>query len=270
MLRKWRRRRIWSREFPTEWLAILERRVPAWRWHDDREQTQMKRSIQVFCAEKRWEGCGGLAITDEVRVTIAGYIALLTLGLPGEYFSAVQSILVYPTAYRAEERQVDQSGLVTVRDSGRAGEAWYRGPVILSWEDVQRDGHHPFDGRNLVFHEFAHQLDMQSGQPANGVPKLANAKEAAAWHLVLTAAYQRFLRHCRQRRRLPIYRYGSQGPEEFFAVATETFFERPFDLFGYNRRLYRLLQSLYQQDPCRRFLDYGLVSAGSSSPRSAI
>jgi MtfA peptidase len=244
-LRTVRRNRATSRPFPAAWEKVLvntfafDGRLP----RDDR--AELRRRIQVFLAEKRFEALGGLEMNDEVRVTVAAGACLLLLHRGDDYYPALSSILVYPTSYRVHSRVHSADGMVTESDQVRAGEAWIAGTVVLSWRDVQRGIEH---GHNVVLHEFAHQLDMQD-RDANGAPLLPDAGMYAAWARVLADEYARLQQAVDRHEPTLMDAYGSQSPAEFFAVATETFFEKPADLRDGHPELYDQLRSFYRQDP---------------------
>ncbi len=253
MILKWlrwrRRRKLLASPFPEDWLTFLDNNVLFYRNLSETQQEKIQRILRVFVAEKYWEGCQGFNITEEVKVTIAAQAALLVLEMPGQYFDRVQSILVYPTAYFSSGKTMGPGGVVTEGDSAREGEAWYRGPVILSWDDLLQGGRHNHDGRNLVFHEFAHQLDMLNGRFTNGTPLLETKQQYEQWQLVLHSEYQRLVQDCRSRHRPLLDCYGATNLAEFFAVATECFFERSRQLKQKHPELYEILQGFYHQDP---------------------
>jgi Mlc titration factor MtfA (ptsG expression regulator) len=253
MLFKWfkqrRRRQLTAQPFPADWLAILERNVAHYRWLSPAEQGRLRDDLRIFAAEKYWEGCGGLTITDEIRVTISAQACLLVLGLEHNYFDRVLSVLVYPQGFR--DMDVTQGGGIHREGLALSGQAHYRGPVILAWSEVLADGRQPRHGRNLVFHEFAHQLDMLDGM-INGTPPLGSAAEQLRWREVMTQEYERLRRDSATGRATLIDDYGTTNEAEFFAVATETFFDRPRELARLHPRLYELLRDYYRQDPASR------------------
>ncbi len=239
MLKKQPVPRSWN-----DWLGRL--------WFIDRitlpQQHTLVDSIKVLVAEKNWEGCGGLVMTDEIRVTIAAQIAWLVLGIGEEYFDRVQSILVYPNAYIATGQKITTGGIVMEGPSTRQGEAWHRGPVILSWDDVKAGGYSPNQGHNVVLHEFAHQLDMLNGRDADGVPSIESKQDAERWIQVSTREFERLVEHCRSGRLTLLDCYGATNPAEFFAVATEAFFQLPEQLRRQQGQLYDVLNRFYLRD----------------------
>jgi MtfA peptidase len=248
-----RRRKLRMQPFPTAWEQILQNNVRVCAPLNEAEQSKLRSDMNVFVAEKNWEGCGGLVVTDEHKITIAAQACLLVLAFENEYFDLVQSILVYPDAYVAPSRSVTREGIVLEGDSAREGEAWYRGPVILSWSDVLAGGRRQSSGHNLVWHEFAHQLDMQNGRQVDGTPKLATVREYERWQQVIGEEFTHLEQDCRHGRRVLLDCYGATDLGEFFAVATECFFGRPRELAHEHPSLYGILRDFYRQDPAVRF-----------------
>src|SRR5262245_27950448 len=177
-----RRERIASQPFPFEWLRILQRTVPYYRCLIAEDQRELQRHIQIFLAEKRFEGLGNppVVITDEVRVTIAAQACILLLHRDTDYYPSLKSILVYPNRYVAPAKEQIGVGMVLEGANVRAGESWHRGSVVLSWADVRAGAADACDGQNVVFHEFAHQIDSESGA-VEGAPALESKTMYQAW-----------------------------------------------------------------------------------------
>lgn len=247
-----RRKKLVAEPLPDDWAAAIHRNVRLFRTLTHEEQMRVCDYVKVFAAEKNWEGCNGLTITDEIRATIAAHVGILTLGLPNEYFDHVLSVLVYPETYVAEHAHSVAGGIVEEGDSARLGEAWYRGPVILAWSDVLIEGRGERPGRNVTLHEFAHQLDMLNGRDADGTPPLETSEQDRRWVEVLERRYRELVEQCRDGRRSVLDGYGATNRAEFFAVATELFFERPEVLKRSLEDLYGLLREYYRQDPAIR------------------
>jgi Mlc titration factor MtfA (ptsG expression regulator) len=250
--KKRRRRQLSAQRFPDAWLEILRRNVHHYARLPALEQAKLRRDLRILVAEKNWEGCGGLQMTDEVKVTVAAQASLLLLGFQDQYFDTVLSILVYPDTYVAPEQTVTAGGIVLEGESDRDGEAWYRGPVILSWPDALAGGRHERNGENLVLHEFAHQLDMENGRYADGTPPLNSRNQYDRWQAVMRAEYERLLDECRCGQSTLLDCYGTTNMSELFAVATECFFERPREMSRLLPQLYSLLRDFYRQDPAAR------------------
>jgi Mlc titration factor MtfA (ptsG expression regulator) len=252
IFKKYRRIHLRKHEFPAEWLLIIKRNVPYYSCLSPAEQTELHGLIQIFLKEKYFEGCGGLEITDEIRATIAAQACILLLGRETDIYPTLRSILVYPHAYIAPLKKVDSGFLVTEGLQARFGESWSHGYVILSWDDVLKGASDIHDGHNLVFHEFAHQLDEESGA-ADGAPVLPHRSMYITWARVLTREYNELINSIEQNRQTLLDKYGGTNPAEFFAVATEFFFERPVELKQLHPELYEQLRLFYQREPaCKK------------------
>ncbi len=243
----WQRDRLMRQPFPRAWLNIVQNNLAIYICLSPEQQKQLQGYIQVFLKEKQFIGCLGLQITEEIKVTIAAIACLLLFGDRKTFFPNLQSILVYPTAYIVNE-MVMNSYVVEERRVARLGESWTRDQLVLSWEQVQQDILNWHDGHNVVLHEFAHQLDQEDGK-AEGVPILPRAMDYAAWAKVMTAEYLQLRDRLETDKKTIIDSYGATNPAEFFAVATETFFEKPKQLNQKHQDLYELLQRYYHLDP---------------------
>jgi Mlc titration factor MtfA (ptsG expression regulator) len=243
-----RRRRAKAADFPASWSEIVDRNVPYQRRLSAEDRAELRGDVQVFLAEKTFEGCGGLVVTDEIRVTIAAQACLLLLHRETDDYPLLRSILVYPSAYVAPLKEPDEGGVIREGTSVRLGESWGRGTVVLSWDDVLRGAADIHDGQNVVLHEFAHQLDQEGGS-VGGAPLLPRRSMYVAWARVLGAEYAR-LRDDSARGKSGVLReYGATNPAEFFAVATECFFEKGAALRAKHPELYDELKLYYRQDP---------------------
>ena len=249
---KQRRRKRWRVEpFPPIWTKVIERNVPYYQYLTNLERSELRGHIQVFLHEKEFEGCEGLEITDEIRVTIAAQACILLLHRDTDYFPLTTSILVYPSHYFASTSRRLAGGIVQEAVEGRLGESWGRGPIVLSWDDVLRGAADPNDGHNVVFHEFAHELDYESGA-MEGAPSLPDTTMYTAWARVLSSEYESLLADLEHDHQHLIDAYGASNPAEFFAVVTEAFFEKPIQLQKHHRTLYEQMNSFYRQDPASR------------------
>jgi MtfA peptidase len=248
--KKRRRRRLAARPFPDEWLAIITRNVPFYRRLPAEDQKELQRHILIFIAEKHFEGCGGLQMTDEIKVTIAAQACILLLHRETDYYPGLPSILVYPRSYVAHGVQRFVGGVLVEGSDIRLGESWHRGSVVLSWDDVRRSAADIFDSHNVVFHEFAHQLDSSGGRGDN-TPVLQSRSTYIAWARILQRDYEKLRHEVSQERPTFLDEYGAVNPAEFFAVATEHFFKKPKELLRLHPQLYQELKRFYQQDPAR-------------------
>jgi len=244
------RRRLVVRDFSEEWLRYLLRNVRHYQVLTDDEQRRLRDDLRIFIDDKYWEGGGGLELTDEMKVTIAAQACLLTLNIDHDYYKRVRTILVYPNAFMVPERRQGRGGIIS-EGGVNSGEAWFRGPVILSWADALSGGRASSGGRNLVIHEFAHALDMMDGL-VNGTPPLKDRRQYLQWHDVMTREYQQLIAHARRGEPTLLDQYGATNVGEFFAVATECFFQRPVELQAFHPRLYEVLKGYYKQDFAQR------------------
>ena len=243
-----RRERVRAEPFPPEWLATIERNVPAFRRLPEEDRAALLGHVQVFLDEKSFEGAGGLEMTDEIRVTVAAQACLLLLRLDDvDYYPRLRSVVVYPSTYVARQ-EAREGGVVHEEHSVRLGESWVHGAVVLSWDGVRAGAANPADGQNVVLHEFAHQLDQEDGA-ADGTPELETRAAYAPWAAVLSEHYLALRRDAKRGRKTVLDDYGAQNEAEFFAVATETFFEKPLQLQRKHPELYDELAAYYGQDP---------------------
>jgi Mlc titration factor MtfA (ptsG expression regulator) len=245
---RYRRIRLHRRPFPDPWREILRRCLPYFRLMPADLQLQLKRHIQVFLAEKRFVGCGGLVIDDDMRVSIAAQACLLQLNRPADYFPGLRQILVYPEAFIVDRQQADTIGLHRDERQVLAGESWSQGQVILSWHDARAGAADPADGRNVVIHEFAHQLDQEFGH-ANGAPLLRSRADYERWSTVLGAEYARLQAEAANGTDSLFSHYGATDPAEFFAVASEVFFEQSAQMAAGHPELYRELRDYFRVNP---------------------
>jgi len=248
--KKRRRERLRSEPFPDAWEAILGRNMTLYERLGDEDRKTLRGHVQVFLAEKHYEGCGGLILSDEIRVTIAAQACLLQLRREADYFPRLVTILVYPSAYVAHDRQPIGGGGVLEGEVERLGEAWRDGVIVLAWDEVIAGARNIADGRNVVLHEFAHQLDQQDGA-SDGTPVLENRIRYESWARVFEDEYERLRRNTWLGRPSVLDEYGATNPAEFFAVATECFFEKPRALQQKHPDLYRELLNYYKIDTSR-------------------
>lgn len=262
LFKEHRRNALRRQVFPPAWAEFLARNVPYVATLTPPEREELRGHIQVFLAEKRFEGCGGLSMTDEIRVTVAAQACVLLLHRKTDYYPDLTSILVYPNTYVVSGSRRTPDGLVADGPEARLGESWVRGVVVISWDSVLAGAADIHDGHNVVLHEFAHQLDQESGA-GNGAPVLPHRSSYVAWARVLGHEYDRLVRDAGHNHRTLIDRYGATNPAEFFAVVTETFFEKPRALRAKHGDLYRLLQEFYSQDPAGRSDEQGATRGGA-------
>jgi hypothetical protein len=212
------------------------------------DRQELEGHIQIFLGEKRFEGCAGLEITDEVKVTIAANACILLLHRKTDYYPGLSTILVYPRAYTVPAQDWFPSGMVIEGTDVRQGESWHRGAVVLSWDSVRRTAVDRRTWDNVVLHEFAHQLDSSWGK-GDSTPVLQDQSAFVSWARVLQEEYEALRARVGRQAHTLLDDYAATNPAEFFAVATECFFQRPHEMLAEHPDLYRQLQAFYQQDP---------------------
>jgi Mlc titration factor MtfA (ptsG expression regulator) len=231
-----------ARPLPAGALAAIERNVPAVRQLSPELRARLESLMAAFLAEKEFIGCNGLVVTDEMRATIAAMACLLVLGRRGHY-DQLHSVLVYPTPFWVEDEVEDEAGVVEKRRQVLSGEAWESSRIILSWEDVLEAARYPGEGYNVALHEFAHYLD------AEGLGLGAGGRTVAEWVDELAGEFEALLDAVDRGEFTFLDPYAAEDEAEFFAVATEDFFERPTGLLESHPRLYALLEEFYALDP---------------------
>jgi Mlc titration factor MtfA (ptsG expression regulator) len=246
---RWSRARRKRSPLPASWLPILEERVAYYRVLPPAEQEELRSMLPVLLGELSFEAGVGLETIDEsMRVMIAAQASVLLLHRPLDELPDLRTAIIYPGLYRARERLHTAEGVEVEEDEERHGEAWAHGVLLLSWEDIEFDSTHIGDGENVVFHEVAHALDDQTGE-SDGIPLLPDRAKVEAWAEALQAALEGLERDLRRRRKTVLDPYAAEGPAEFFAVATETFFEAPLTFRSTYPDLYRLMRDFYRLDP---------------------
>jgi len=243
----WRRQRVTRRPFPAAWRDILRRRVPLARELPAAQQLRLKKHIQVLLAEVPFIGCAGLAVSEEMRVTIAAQAAFLLLGRGGS-FGNLREVLVYPGHFVVPRSEAGAGGVVHEGRDVLAGQSWQRGQVIVAWEAVQDGAADPHDGANVVMHEFAHQLDQDTGV-ANGSPYVGRGAPQQAWARVMNQEFDALRERLARAEPGLVDPYAATSPAEFFAVTTELFFEKPDALAAERPALYEQLKRCYRLDP---------------------
>ena len=251
-----RRAHLRRRAFPPAWRGILRKRVALYAQLPTDLQLRLKQDMLVFLAEKPFLGCAGLQVSEEMRVTVAALACMPLLGARRGYYPRLQRVLMYPGAFVARHQEVGADGVHNEGLRAMSGQSWADGQVLLSWDDVLRDAADPGLGRNVVIHEFAHQLDQLKGF-ANGAPPLRNRQTYQAWSQVMQREYDAL------RWRLAQAEHGVQGssdigmiepyaatdPAEFFAVCSELFFARPQELADQHTALFSALRFYYRINP---------------------
>jgi Mlc titration factor MtfA (ptsG expression regulator) len=233
--------------FPDSWRSIIEHNVAHWKYLNADERGRLEHTTQWLVIDKGWEAARGFALDDEIKVTIAAQAALLVLGIGDECYDGIGPIIVHPSTMVDTNERLGPAGTRTDSPQHVLGQAYYEGPILIAWDDALAGARHPEHGHNVVFHEFAHKLDMLD-DVVDGTPPLSDAARAR-WVDVCTAAYEE-LRDGRDDGLLD--GYAATNPAEFFAVATEVFFDLPLEMARRARALYEVLRDFYVQDPAAR------------------
>jgi len=243
-----RRRRLRAQPIPAEWRTLIASAMPLYSRMPEKLRLRLDGLVNQFVAEKEFVGCQGLAVTLEMRLAIAAQACLLVLNRAASVYDALYSVLVYPAAFIARDERRDEAGVVHQREQVLSGQAWETHRIILSWEDVQASAAGPNDGYNVVYHEFAHYLDAEAGE-VDGAPLLGDAEHYERWAQVMNAEFSRLRTAAARGEPTLLDPYGGHNEGEFFAVATEVFFERAADLLREHPALYAELSGYYRVDP---------------------
>ena len=244
--RRQKRRVVLDKPFPAAWSAILNVNLPPYQKLTPELRQQLHDYIRIFIAEKNFEGCGGLVLTDEIRVTIAAQACMLLLNRRNGCYPKLYSVLVYPSTYVVGAR--NSFDLHPADSSVRLGESWHHGAVVLAWDSVKSGAINFRDGHNVAMHEFAHQLDQEDGK-SDGAPILGMRSAYSAWSQVFSKEYELLVQQTKKGRKSLMDKYGATNAAEFFAVATETFFEKPVQMQIKHPELFHELQDFYKVDP---------------------
>jgi Mlc titration factor MtfA (ptsG expression regulator) len=244
-----RRRRILSKPFPPSSLSFLET-LPLYHKLSEADRLELRQKMKIFLAEKTFEACGSATVDEPLQIMIATSACLLLLHRKTDVYPEVNTILIYPTSFLICERNQLGAGLIQESPTVLIGQATKGGTVILAGDQVKKDAYDLEDGHNVVLHEFAHQLDAEGGQ-FDGVPLLAKKEQYPLWAQHFTQAFRDLQAHA-QNHTTGLDAYGAKNPVEFFAVATECFFERPASMKKQYPAIYDDLKTFYQQDPARR------------------
>ena len=255
MWKESRRKKLRATPLSPEVQRIVETQCDVYQRLPKADRAELAGHMQVFLAEKRFEGCGGLVITEEMRVVIAAYACVLLLHRQTDYYPQLRTILVYPGSYVVPVTRQVGGGIWEEGWQSRSGESWQTGAIVLAWEEVSReagDSQQP----NVVLHEFAHQLDYEDGGAADGVPALVHGEpfatrqeRYAAWTRVMRAEYEQLRAQVSAGEPTFLHAYGTTNPPEFFAVGTEAFFGKPAELQRQHPAVYAELEWFYRQDP---------------------
>jgi len=244
----YRLRKAVQTPFPDAWVAIVEGNIAVYKNLPTPLRLQLRKLIKQFLHQKHFSGAGGLTITDEIRVTIAAEACMLLLNRRTGVYPSLKYIIVYPTAFIVDRPQGGADGIVSEGRKGLLGESWSNGKVILAWDNVLHGSTNFVDGQNVVLHEFAHQLDSESGN-TNGAPILVGKNCLRTWAGTLSSEFEVLQEDAWLGKKSLLDHYGATNPAEFFAVSTETFFEKPVQMAKYHAELFEVLKCYYRVDP---------------------
>lgn len=249
--RKRIRERLRAAEFNPAWILILQKNLALYNKLPDRLKHKLHGLINVFLYDKTFSGYNGLKITDEIEVTIASQACMLLLNRDDELYPSLKNIFVYPGAFKSMQTKSD--GMVeTIEETVRIGESWQLGHVVLSWQHSKLGAMNEDDGQNVVYHEFAHQLDHEDGA-IDGTPVLDSTENYQQWSKVFSQEFNRLRQKIFAHKNTLIDGYGAVSEGEFFAVVTELFFERPQLLEKEHPELYETLRKFYRLNPVEWF-----------------
>lgn len=255
--------------FKASWDESLRSSIRQWAWLSNEDQSAVRRFVTHWLAHKRFEGCGGMKVTEEVALSIAGQAAIAAIGLEGEFFDRIRSVLVYPGDYKAPRSTPLDGGSELLFREHRLGELSTDGCVVFSWRRVVEGGRMRDGPRSVVVHELAHAFDLLDGA-VDGIPPLPGTIDARCWRERFGASYESFLdrfpstrrqvqgmtedvkKRSRRSRMTLLDDYARESEAEYFAVASEAFFQDPVRLARSDEQLYELLQQAWRQDPIRR------------------
>ncbi len=240
----WKRRsrkRLLRRPVPKDWESIAANAIPWFDAWDNGTRGKFLNDLRIFVAEKAWEGCDGLEVNDDMKVVVGAQAAMMLAGVEDYYFDGVRTILLYPRPFWRKTRH----GLI-VGDDVLSGEAWHRGPIVLSWSDVIED----WEGHNVVVHELAHHLDGLDGD-ISGVPILGNRVAQERWEEIAARTFRQLNDDLAAGRETFLDPYAATHRAELLAVACESFFELPVELKDHHDDLFACLVDLFQIDPSR-------------------
>ena len=250
-----RRKKLLATPLSPEWRRIAETQCAFYHRLPVADRAELAGHVQVFLAEKKFEGCGGLVITEAMRVVIAAHACLLLLHRQTDYYPQLRTILVYPGSYVVPVTRHVGGGIWEEGWQSRSGESWQTGAIVLAWEEVSREARNS-QPDNVVLHEFAHQLDYEDGGTADGIPALGHGESFAlrqeryaAWTRVMRAEYEQLRARLSAGEPTFLRAYGATNPPEFFAVATESFFGDAAEMQRQHPALYAELKWFYRQDP---------------------
>ncbi len=249
--RWWEQRQLSHALIPAAlWQRVVEDSLTGF-YLEHHELDRLRELASLFLLRKAVNGAGGLEVDDYMAAVIAANACLLILELDLDYYDGWVEVIVYPEAFVVTREVRDEMGVVHKKRTILGGEAWSRGPLILSWKDARPDASRHAQGSNVILHEFAHKLDMLDGS-ADGTPPLHPDMELRNWIDTFTETYDCLRERIEKHRGTSIDPYAAENPAEFFAVVSEEFFAAPAHLHLHHADVYQQLRLFYRQDPLQR------------------
>ena len=242
VLRAWRNNTI---RF-SQWKRV--RQLACIRYLSAVEKARLRLLMAVLLQQKKFVGVQGLELTSEMKLIIAAQACVPILKLGINYYSGFSQVSIYPAAFWIERDEQDAAGVVHHVRRLLSGESWLRGPVIISWDEIEKDIQRENSGHNVIIHEFVHKIDMQN-QSANGMPPIPTEMSASEWQKIFSKAYKILNERVQHHHKPYIDAYAASSPAEFFAVASEYFFTAPEKLSLHCRDVYKELALFYRQNP---------------------
>ena len=247
-IENWRVLRVWRENTIrfSQWESV--RQLNCVRFMSATEKARLRLLMAVLLQQKKFVGVQGLKLTPEMKLIIAAQACVPILKLGINYYSGFSQVSVYPTAFWIERDERDAAGVVHHVRRLLSGESWSHGPVIISWDEVEKDRQQENSGHNVVIHEFVHKIDMLN-QSANGVPPIPTEMSANEWQEIFSKAYKILNERIQHHHKPYINAYAASSPAEFFAVASEYFFTAPEKLTLHCHDVYKELMLFYRQNP---------------------
>jgi len=252
--KRWRKQRFLRRKRIPEklWQKVINNALKHYRLNNG-ELLRLRELSSLFLDKKIFIGANDFQLDDYQRCVIAATACMLILNLDFEYYDGWLEVIVYEGPFIVHREVTDAEGVVHEQDAVLDGEAWARGPVILSWDEAEPGKHcnRHAAGSNVILHEFAHKLDILNGA-ADGMPPLHSDMSRKSWIKILTRVYEELELNIEQHHKTHIDPYAAENPAEFFAVISELFFLLPERLQYYYPQMYQQLSLFYKQDPLKR------------------
>ena len=234
---------------PSDWIATLETHMPVFQKFSKEDREELLTHTKILFHEKEFIGAHDLEVTEPMIVFICAQASMLLLHREPSYFPNVNTVIIYETAFASTINQGIGGGIYLKKYQARVGESNHKTKVVvLAWDSVVYGAENPTDGKNVVLHEFAHQLDSETGN-VNGAPVLSSNSSYRMWGCEMLKEYEHLKSDIAHHHKTFIDKYGATNHAEFFAVITEAFFEKPLGMQRKHPQMYKLLSEFYKQNP---------------------